>query len=157
MADKLKEMIEKDDTSKTETDVTNSDRFKNGLCYIPFVWIVLLFTENQKSPMLMKHIKYATFLLFVYLFLNFIFVWLFTIRWVWWFLFVIYAWITGFLWYKAYNWEEVQLDYVDDFEQKVKDKMNDNTPVDSKQETKTTTVKTDDKNKSDIDKDILDF
>lgn len=134
-----------------ENEVSNSDKFKHWLCYIPFVSIVLFFTENDKSEELMKHIKYSTFLLIVYLFLNFILLWIFFLK-AWWILFIIYAWITGFLWWKAYNWEDVQLDYIDDLEKKVKENMNE---ASSKWKTQANSTKKDETKKED--EDILDF
>ena len=40
-------------------------------------------------------------------------------------LFLIYAWCTGYLWWKAYNWNDINIEYIDDFEKKIKDNLND--------------------------------
>jgi DNA polymerase III delta subunit len=37
---------------------SKNENFKNAICYIPFVAIVLFFTENNKTTELKKHIKY---------------------------------------------------------------------------------------------------
>jgi len=43
---------------KVETQKTNSENFKNAICYIPFVGIILFFAENKKTHTLNKNIKY---------------------------------------------------------------------------------------------------
>lgn len=137
-----------------ENETSNSDKLKHSLCYVPIVWAVFFFTENKKSSDLMKHIKYWTFIFIVYIMINFLIVWLFMLK-IWAILFLLYAWIAGFLWWKAYNWEDVQLDYIDDFEQKIKDNLNDDSsenPTSNK-----TTVKKKDKKDDDTDADVLDF
>ena len=42
-------------------NLSNSDKLKNALCYVPLVWVVLFFTEENKSQLLMKNIKYWTY------------------------------------------------------------------------------------------------
>jgi len=128
---------------------TNSDKFKNTLCYVPFGWIVLFFTEETKSKELMKHIKYATFLLIAFMVTQFIIVTVLSLKFFSWILFLIYAWITGFLWFKAHSWEEINIEYIDDFEKKIKDNMNDNTVVNKEEKTE---IKKEEKKD-----DVLDF
>ncbi len=143
---------------------TNSDKFKNSICYVPFGWIVLFFTEETKSKELMKHIKYGTFLLIAFMVIQFIIVWVLSIP-LWWILFLIYAWITGFLWFKAHNWEDINLEYIDDFEKKIKDNMNDNTVVKTEKTTEKTEEKVEETKKVEKteessekkDEDVLDF
>jgi hypothetical protein len=53
-------------------DFTNSDKFKNALCYIPLVAIILFFAEDKKTKLFMKHIKYGVSLLIIYLAIRFI-------------------------------------------------------------------------------------
>jgi uncharacterized membrane protein len=101
---------------------SNSDNFKNALCYIPFVSIVLFFTEQKKSKDLMKHIKYWSYLLFAFVLIRFIVVWILMIP-ISWLLFLVYIWITGFFWYKVYSWEDVDIEYIDEFDEKLKENM----------------------------------
>jgi hypothetical protein len=103
-----------------ENKQTNADNLKNALNYLPFVWIWLFFTETKKTPLFKKHNKYW----------NFIFIWFILIRFVvtlllplWGLLFVIYAWIAWFLGYKAYNWEDMDVEYIDNFEEKIKENL----------------------------------
>lgn len=124
---------------------TNGDKFKNSLCYIPFGWIVLFFTEENKTKELMKHIKYWTFLLIAFMVSQFIIVWILGIPF-WWILFLIYAWTTGYLWFKAYNWEDINIEYIDEFEKKIKDNMKDDT-----------IAKKDEKKEEKKDDDVLNF
>lgn len=91
---------------------------KNALCYIPFVAIIIFFTENQKSPELMKHVKYGIFLFIIYILLQAI-IGIF----LWWLLVLFYLWISAFLFYKAYNWEKVELEHIDKLEGKIKEQF----------------------------------
>jgi len=103
------------------------DNLKNSLCYIPFAAIVLSFTEEEKSEELKKHIKHWITLLVIYILVSMLFRWLF-----WWmfhlyFFFwignivtLIYFIVSGILWYKAYMWEDVKVDILDDMEEKFK-------------------------------------
>lgn len=100
----------------------NKDNFKNALCYIPIVAVVLFFTENNKTPELNKNIKYWVFLLIVYVLLN-AFVWFWIFRWL---IVVAYLWVSWLLWYKAYNWEKIDIEVIDKMEKTVKEKMNEN-------------------------------
>ena len=94
---------------------TNNDNLKNALCYIPFVGIIIFFSENKKSDELVKNIKYSSFFLVVYIILYAILPWA-----LWSILFLLYIWISIFLWYKAYSWEKIELEYIDKLEQKIK-------------------------------------
>jgi hypothetical protein len=50
----------------------NNDKFKNAICYIPFVSIILFFIEEKKSKELLKNIKYGAFLLLGYIIIRFL-------------------------------------------------------------------------------------
>jgi len=101
---------------------SNRENFQNAICYIPFVWIWLFFTQDKRSESLNKHIKYWTSLLIWFILLRFIIVWVLMLPF-WWILFLLYAWITWFFWYKAYSWDLDNIEYLDKFEETVKDKM----------------------------------
>lgn len=131
-------------------NLSNGEKFKNALCYVPFWWIVLFFTENKKTNLLIKNIKYSTFLLIAYIVIHFLITWVLMLK-VWWILFLIYAGITWFLWWKAYNWEDINIEYINEFEKKIKDNLNDDTIVN-----KTNTVK-EEKKEEKKDDDILNF
>lgn len=106
-------------TSKKENSKeSKSENFKNAMCYVPFGAIVMFFAENKKSDTLKKNIKYWIILLWVYMILNFLLSWLIAGI-----LFVLYIWISAILWWKAYNGEKVELDYIDEMEKKVRDKL----------------------------------
>jgi hypothetical protein len=70
---------------------------------------------------LMKHIKYGTALFWVYI-IALVVLWWMHISGI---LFLLYAWTAWILWYKAYNWEDVQIDYVDKVESKIREKWHD--------------------------------
>ncbi len=101
---------------------SNNEKFKNAICYIPFVSFVLFFTEQNKSKELMKNIKYWSFLLIAYILIRFFVTSILMIP-VSGFLFLIYIWITWFIGYKVYSGEDVDIEYIDDFEKKVKENM----------------------------------
>lgn len=105
-------------TKEVESKKTNSENFKNAMCYVPFGAFVMYFAENKKTDLLKKNIKYWMILFWIYLLLNFILWWLISGI-----LFLLYIWVSAFLWMKAYNWEKVQLDYIDEMEKKVKEKL----------------------------------
>lgn len=120
----------------------NKDNFKNAICYIPLVAVVLFFTENNKTPELNKNIKYWTFLLIVYVLLN-AFVWFWVFRWL---IVIIYLWVSWFLWYKAYSWEKIEIEVIDKIEKNVKEKMNNNNTNNNTENKTETPTNTDNKN-----------
>ncbi len=105
-------------TKKEDSKKSNSENFKNAMCYVPFGAIVMFFAENKKSDTLKKNIKYWIILLWIYMILNFLLSWLMPGI-----LFVLYIWISAILWWKAYNGKKVELDYIDEMEKKVKEKL----------------------------------
>ncbi len=106
-----------------EQNKSNSDNLKNALCYVPIVAIVLFFTEEKKSDSLKKHIKYWNFLFFAYIIARFIITAVLPLWSLSGILFLAYAGITWFLGYKAYNWEDMNVEYIDKFEDKIKEKL----------------------------------
>lgn len=131
-------------------NISNGDKLKNAICYIPFVWIILFFTEQNKSSELIKNIKYWTFLFIAFVLIRLLLVWILMMP-LSWILFLLYAGIVGFFWFKAYNWEDINIEYIDDFEKKIKENLND-TSIKEKTEIKKEEKKSDKK-----DDDILDF
>jgi len=102
--------------SEKKNKISN-ESLKNALCYAPFWAIIIMFTENKKSDKMKQNIKYWNIIFWIYILLNTFSFWL------WWFVFVIYAWVSIFFWLKAYNWDEVKIEYIDDIEWKIKNKM----------------------------------
>lgn len=103
---------------------SKKDNLKLAFCYIPLVAIILFFIEDKKTEELMKHIKYGIILFAGYVIIDFL---LWVVFW-WmlsWIIFLVYIGLSGFLWYKAYSWEEVNMEYIDKFEDKIKDSISD--------------------------------
>jgi len=98
--------------------VQKNDLLKNAISYIPFVGIVLYFVEKDKSPELMKHIKYGTVLLVVYIILSVLLTSALTEI-----IALVYLAAFSFLGYKAYTGEAVELDFIDKLEDEVKGKL----------------------------------
>lgn len=82
-----------------------SDRVKNMLCFIPFFWIVMYAFEKEKTERINKNIVYGIFLFVCFLILWFI-------SWFW-LSFFLYIFSSAFLWYKAYIWEDIDLEFLD--------------------------------------------
>lgn len=101
-----------------EQNKSSSDSLKNALCYIPLVAIVLFFVEEKKTEELRKHIKYGVILLVWYIILQAVLGFL-----IWGMLFLLYIGISAFLFYKAYQWEDVNLEHIDNLEKKVQDEF----------------------------------
>lgn len=90
---------------------TANERTKNALCYIPLAAFFIHYTETKKSNELKKHIKYWIVLFIGYAILSFI-LWIF----LWPLIFIIYLWASWVLWYKVYNWEDVNIGFIDNFD-----------------------------------------
>ncbi len=87
---------------------TVNTRTKNALCYIPLAAIFIHFTETEKTDDLKKHIKYWITIFIAYSILSVFLSWIF-----WGLLFVLYIGLSWFLWFKAYNWEDVEISFID--------------------------------------------
>lgn len=94
---------------------TNAN-LKNMFCYIPFVAFVLFFLEKNKSPELLKNIKYGAGLFVVYILLDMV-LRLFELSSI---LFVIYLIASIYLGYKAYIGDDIELEGMDVIEDKIK-------------------------------------
>ena len=95
-------------------NVSNTDRLRAWLCYIPFVWIFFYFAEKNKSIYLSKHIKYWTgfFVWFILLRVvtSALFLWWLFFGWL---LSIAYIWVAIYYWMKAYNWENFDIEIID--------------------------------------------
>jgi len=99
----------------------NKENFKYAICYIPLVAIFLFFTEKNTNEQYKKHIKYWMILFWIYAatttLLNIL--WM---SWFNWLVFIAYMSISIFLGYKAYNWEKVDVDVLNDISDKFENK-----------------------------------
>lgn len=106
-------------SKETKKEKWNGQQIKNVLCYIPVVAFVLYFTEDKKSLSFNRHIRYWMILFGVFIvltiFMRSIFLSL---------LVLIYIWVSAFLAYKAYIWEDVYFKFIDNIfeEEKTKSK-----------------------------------
>ncbi len=98
-------------------------KFKNMICYIPFVAPVLFFVEQEKTPELNKHIKYGIALLFWCMLVSFVLNTFLPFLHLGWALALFYLIASGYLWFKAYNGEDFNIKSIDDIEKKVKENM----------------------------------
>lgn len=111
-------MSEETTKSEDEKVVPKNEAFKHAICYAPFGAIAMFFIETKKSPNLLKHIRYGFALFVAYAIINILSMWFLG-----WIVFLVYVGIALFLGLKAYNWEEVQIRYIDDLETKIKEKL----------------------------------
>jgi len=100
----------------------NKDTLKYGLSYIPLVAFFFHFTEKKISITFRKHLNYWMILFLVYV------VWTIVLKVL--FLYILmplliiaYIWLSLFLGYKAYNWDDIQVDILDDIEEKISDNI----------------------------------
>ncbi len=98
--------------------VAKNDLLKNAISYIPLVGIVLFFVEKDKSPELIRHIKYGTILFVAYIILTALLTSALTSV-----VAFVYLVAIAFLGYKAYTGEAVELDFIDKLEDEVKSKI----------------------------------
>ena len=105
--------------NEKEKQQTEQQQVKNAMAYIPVVPFVLYFTEEVKSPQFLKHIKYWMILFWIFIVLTIFFRSAFL-----WILFLAYIWVSSYLAYKAYIWEDVSFKFVDDFLEKQESKIN---------------------------------
>ena len=90
-----------------------SDRVKNALCFVPFFPIFIYVVEKKETDRISKNLFYA-----VCLFILFILLWI--IFRSFWLALLLYLWISWFFWYKSYNWEDLDIDFLDNFLDKYK-------------------------------------
>jgi len=91
---------------------TKKENFKYAICYIPLVAIFLYFTEKNTSNEYKNNIKYWITLFIIYVIISLILgiIWMWWLKWL---LVLAYIIISIILWYKAYNWEKVKVDILD--------------------------------------------
>lgn len=97
-----------------ENKQTN-ENLKYALCYVPLVAFILFYVEKNKTAILEKHVRYGMFIFWAYLILLILVSWLFK-----WLLWLFYIWFSGFMWYKTYIGEPVEIKFIDDFFDKSK-------------------------------------
>ena len=95
---------------------------KYALVYIPLAAFFFYFIEENKSEEFKKHIKYAMVLFLGYIVLSIVL----RIMWLYWLiplLFVAYLVVSWILWYKAYSWENVEVEILDEIWDKLQEKI----------------------------------
>jgi uncharacterized membrane protein len=92
------------------------------MCYIPFVAFILFFVEKNVSKEYNTHMKYWMILFWGYILfswiLSAIFLWMFV-----WILALFYIFVSIYLWFKAYNWENIDIEILDNISDTIEDKM----------------------------------
>lgn len=83
-----------------------SVKVKNMLCFIPFFSFVMYFFEEKKTQRIIKNIYYAWFFMIIVFVLSIIFT---KFLWLWWILYIL---VSSFFWYKAYIWEDIDLEFI---------------------------------------------
>lgn len=108
----------------SEQEINNEERrdnFKDAICYIPLVAIFLYFTEKNPDEEYKKHIKYWMLLFWLYIVITTILRWM--LLWgLTFFVFLAYIILSLFLWFKAYNWDKVEVEILDNISDKLENK-----------------------------------
>jgi len=117
------EDMRKLNSQKEKSNISSNDRFKHAICYIPFGWIFLFFFDNKKTKILLRHIKYSTWLLIVFLMARVFVAWFLMIDILTNLLSLVYLWVSLYIWYKIYLGEKIdELKYLDKAEKFIKEK-----------------------------------
>ncbi len=98
------------------------DNLKYALAYIPLVAFFFYFAEEKKSEEFKKHLKYAMVLFLAYIVISII-LRLILLWWLVWLLLFAYLIVSAILWYKAYNWENIDVEILDEIWDKIQEKI----------------------------------
>ena len=106
---------------KSKKDLLSREEFTHACAYVPyFFWPVLMFflADTDKKKILV-HIKYSAVMAFV------VVVWHIVLSWsiLGFLLFPWYVGLSIWLGLKAYNWEKIQIDFIDSLEDSVQEKL----------------------------------
>ena len=99
--------------------INQKDNFKNSLAYVPLLNFFLFFLEKNHKDEYKKHLKYGMILFILYFILS-LTLNLFGLGLLNTLLFLMYIIISWILWYRAYNWDKIDLEVLDEIENKVK-------------------------------------
>ena len=102
-------------------DLLAREEITHSFCYFPyFIWPIAMFflaeTDKKKT---MIHIKYSAIIAFVVIVLH-VFVSGSILGFL---LFPWYVWLSVWLGVKAYNWDKIQIDFIDSLEDSVQEKI----------------------------------
>ncbi len=98
------------------------DNLKYALAYIPLVAFFFYFVEEKKSDEFKKHLKYAMVLFLAYIVISIV-LRLILLWWLVWLLLFAYLIVSAILWYKAYNWENIDVEILDEIWDKIQEKI----------------------------------
>ncbi|NDK07815.1 hypothetical protein EOM39_01050 [Candidatus Gracilibacteria bacterium] len=101
------------------SDNSPKDYFKNAICYIPFLAIVLYFIDDIKSEEYKKNIKYGVYLFVLYVFITVLIYFFLYYGAVLFILFLVYLIFSFYYGIKAYRGEDVNIFVIDELDKKV--------------------------------------
>lgn len=102
--------------SSAKNSILSQESMTHSLSYIPYFIgpIVMFFLADTNKKKLLVHVKYSAIIawavIILTIMLNVFFAYL---------LHVVYIWLSLYLWYTAYNGENIQIDFIDTLEDKV--------------------------------------
>ncbi len=108
-----------DEVDNKDENITNKEKLNNVLSFIPFLNLWMLSVEKKDETELTKKFNrqwIALFLLYIVLFILCSFIWFWKI------VTIAYLLAIIFFWAKAYNWEYVEIDFLE----KIIEKFNKN-------------------------------
>lgn len=95
------------------------DNFKNAICYIPLLAILLYFIDEIKSDEYKKNIKYWIYLFVLYVFSSIIIKFFLYYSAILFILFIVYIIMSSYYWFKAFKWNDINIYIIDELDKKV--------------------------------------
>jgi len=99
------------------------DNLKYAIAYIPLVAFFLYFTEKNISKEYSKHLRYGMILFWMYVLISMVL----KVLWMWWIVpmaFTVYLVVSWILAFKAFNWDSVDVEILDNIWDTINDKIN---------------------------------
>ncbi len=100
-------------------ETSQRDNFKNAICYIPLLAIVLYFIDEIKTDAYRKNIKYWIYFFILYVILSviikfFLFYWSILVIF-----FIVYIFISFYFGFKVFRWGEISIYFIDELDKKI--------------------------------------
>lgn len=98
------------------------DNFKNAICYIPLVAVLLYVVLENKTEEQLKNIKYGMYLLGLYVIITTLMAFTLFLAPLIIIVHFFYIWMSVYYWYKAYKWDDVRIEFIDKLDEKINNK-----------------------------------
>ncbi|MDD3302187.1 MAG: hypothetical protein PHN31_01405 [Candidatus Gracilibacteria bacterium] len=102
-----------------QKEKTIKDNFKNSICYVPGIAIVLYMYKGDKTKQLEKNITYGIYLLVIFFILSFFITIFMSYLAIFFIVFMIYIIISTYYGYLAYKGEDINIYLLDKLIEKI--------------------------------------